>query len=127
VIGYTIIASEDENKDTSSLETPLLLRWKDVQSYNVWPPYQVSFYILLFVFFKIKNITKYFFSRLLSNTIHSQIRLPKYSLLVVKPVSLESNSPVIVTDRLNRELHTNSKYVPLPPRTNTTILCTALQ
>ncbi|KAI9561811.1 hypothetical protein GHT06_012772 [Daphnia sinensis] len=41
VIGYTIIASEDENKDITALETPLLLRWKDVQSYNVWPPYQV--------------------------------------------------------------------------------------
>ncbi len=47
MIGYTLIASEDDNKDLSTLETPLLLRWKDVQSYNVWPPYQVILYTVI--------------------------------------------------------------------------------
>lgn len=41
MIGYTIIVSEEENKDSSLLELPHVLpRWKDVQSYNVWPSYQ---------------------------------------------------------------------------------------
>nr|CAH0112349.1 unnamed protein product [Daphnia galeata] len=51
-----------------------------------------------------------------SNTIYFEIPLPKYSLLVVKPARVASNLPVIVTDSLKRELHTNSKYVPLPQR-----------
>jgi len=38
VIGYTVIVAEDDTKDASVSD---LLRWKDVQSYNLWPPYQV--------------------------------------------------------------------------------------
>lgn len=42
VIGYAVIVSEDDNKDSSLLELPgTLPRWKDVQSYNTWPAYQV--------------------------------------------------------------------------------------
>lgn len=45
VIGYTIIVSEDDNKEVSRLDLEerqvVLPRWKDVQSHNVWPPYQV--------------------------------------------------------------------------------------
>ena len=37
VLGYTVIVAEDESKDASVLELP---RWKDVQSYHSWPPYQ---------------------------------------------------------------------------------------
>jgi len=41
VIGYSIIASEEESKDATLLELPgVLPRWKDVQSYNTWPAYQ---------------------------------------------------------------------------------------
>lgn len=41
MIGYSIIASEEESKDATLLELPgVLPRWKDVQSYNTWPAYQ---------------------------------------------------------------------------------------
>lgn len=47
VIGYAIIVSEDDNKDASLLELPgALPRWKDVQSYNTWPAYQVRTLIM---------------------------------------------------------------------------------
>lgn len=35
---YTIIVAEDDTKNASGLE---MLSWNDVQSYSVWPPYQV--------------------------------------------------------------------------------------
>lgn len=35
---YTIIIAEDDSKNASGLEMP---SWRDVQSYSVWPPYQV--------------------------------------------------------------------------------------
>lgn len=35
---YSIIIAEDDSKNASGLEMP---SWKDVQSYSVWPPYQV--------------------------------------------------------------------------------------
>lgn len=35
---YTIIVAEDDSKNASGLEMP---SWRDVQSYSVWPPYQV--------------------------------------------------------------------------------------
>lgn len=35
---YTIIVSEDDSKNASGLEMP---SWRDVQSYSIWPPYQV--------------------------------------------------------------------------------------
>lgn len=38
VIMYTIIVAEDDTKNASGLEMP---SWRDVQSYSVWPPYQV--------------------------------------------------------------------------------------
>lgn len=38
VINYTIIVAEDISKNASGLE---MLSWQDVQSYSVWPPYQV--------------------------------------------------------------------------------------
>lgn len=38
VILYTIIVAEDISKNSSGLE---MLSWKDVQSFPVWPPYQV--------------------------------------------------------------------------------------
>lgn len=38
VIMYTIIVAEDDSKNASGLEMP---SWRDVQSYSVWPPYQV--------------------------------------------------------------------------------------
>uniref|UniRef100_W4VRK2 protein-tyrosine-phosphatase n=1 Tax=Corethrella appendiculata TaxID=1370023 RepID=W4VRK2_9DIPT len=38
VTSYTIIVSEDDSKNASGLEMP---SWRDVQSYSVWPPYQV--------------------------------------------------------------------------------------
>lgn len=41
VIKYTIIVAEDHSKLSKGLELPT---WQDVQSYPVWPPYQVSFY-----------------------------------------------------------------------------------
>lgn len=34
---YTIIVAEDDTKNASGLE---MANWRDVQSYNVWPPYQ---------------------------------------------------------------------------------------
>jgi len=37
VKGYTVIVTEDDSKDSSLLD---MLRWKEVQSYNDWPPYQ---------------------------------------------------------------------------------------
>lgn len=39
VINYTIIVAEDTSKNASGLEMP---SWRDVQSYSVWPPYQVT-------------------------------------------------------------------------------------
>ena len=44
VKGYTVIVTEDDSKDSSLLD---MLRWKEVQSYNDWPPYQVLFTIPL--------------------------------------------------------------------------------
>ncbi|XP_038120480.1 tyrosine-protein phosphatase 10D isoform X6 [Culex quinquefasciatus] len=38
VTTYTIIIAEDDSKNASGLEMP---SWYDVQSYSVWPPYQV--------------------------------------------------------------------------------------
>ncbi|XP_049533500.1 tyrosine-protein phosphatase 10D isoform X1 [Anopheles darlingi] len=38
VTTYTIIIAEDDSKNASGLEMP---SWRDVQSYSVWPPYQV--------------------------------------------------------------------------------------
>lgn len=38
VLWYTIIIAEDDSKNASGLEMP---SWRDVQSYSVWPPYQV--------------------------------------------------------------------------------------
>ncbi|XP_059616511.1 tyrosine-protein phosphatase 10D isoform X1 [Phlebotomus argentipes] len=38
VIMYTIIVAEDDTKNASGLEMP---SWRDVQSYSIWPPYQV--------------------------------------------------------------------------------------
>lgn len=35
---YTVIVAEDDSKNASGLEMP---SWRDVQSYSVWPPYQV--------------------------------------------------------------------------------------
>ena len=35
---YVIVVTEDEEKNASGLELPT---WSDVQSYDVWPPYQV--------------------------------------------------------------------------------------
>lgn len=35
---YTIIVAEDDSKNASGLEMP---SWNDVQSYSIWPPYQV--------------------------------------------------------------------------------------
>lgn len=40
--GYTVIVAEDDSKDSSLLD---MLRWKEVQSYNDWPPYQVPWII----------------------------------------------------------------------------------
>jgi hypothetical protein len=111
------------NPLTVAVELP---PWEDVQSYNVVAA--LSGIILHnYVVVLSQNTTKYFHSSSWSNIIYFEIPIPKYSLLVVKPASVASNLPVIVTDSLNRELHTNSKYVHLPPRTNTTILCTAPQ
>jgi cadherin 5 type 2 (VE-cadherin) len=39
VISYTIIVAEDTSKNSSGFEMP---SWKDVQSYSLWPPYQVG-------------------------------------------------------------------------------------
>ncbi|XP_042885464.1 tyrosine-protein phosphatase 10D-like [Penaeus japonicus] len=39
VIGYTVIIAEDETKSSRGVELPT---WKDVQSYSLWPPYQVT-------------------------------------------------------------------------------------
>lgn len=39
VIKYTIIVAEDDSKLSKGVELPT---WQDVQSYPVWPPYQVS-------------------------------------------------------------------------------------
>ncbi|XP_037089578.1 tyrosine-protein phosphatase 10D-like [Pollicipes pollicipes] len=39
VIGYSIVAAEDYSKDSSGIE---LRNWLDVQTYPVWPPYQVN-------------------------------------------------------------------------------------
>uniref|UniRef100_A0A336MWV1 protein-tyrosine-phosphatase n=1 Tax=Culicoides sonorensis TaxID=179676 RepID=A0A336MWV1_CULSO len=39
VINYTIIVAEDTSKNATGLEMP---SWRDVQSYSVWPPYQVT-------------------------------------------------------------------------------------
>ena len=36
-MAYTVLVAQDESKETSMLDLP---RWKDVQSYHVWPPYQ---------------------------------------------------------------------------------------
>lgn len=38
VIMYTIIVAEDDSKNASGLEMP---SWHDVQTYSIWPPYQV--------------------------------------------------------------------------------------
>lgn len=38
VLWYTIVIAEDDSKNASGLEMP---SWRDVQSYSVWPPYQV--------------------------------------------------------------------------------------
>lgn len=38
VLMYTIIVAEDDSKNASGLEMP---SWRDVQSYSVWPPFQV--------------------------------------------------------------------------------------
>ncbi|KAG0729552.1 Tyrosine-protein phosphatase 10D [Chionoecetes opilio] len=39
VVKYTIIVAEDDSKSSQGLELPT---WEDVQSYPVWPPYQVA-------------------------------------------------------------------------------------
>ena len=38
---YSIIVTEDDEKNASGLELPT---WSDVQSYDKWPPYQVSIF-----------------------------------------------------------------------------------
>ncbi|XP_014224112.1 tyrosine-protein phosphatase 10D isoform X1 [Trichogramma pretiosum] len=38
VTSYTIIVAEDDSKNASGYE---MARWRDVQKYSVWPPYQV--------------------------------------------------------------------------------------
>ncbi|XP_051172997.1 tyrosine-protein phosphatase 10D-like isoform X1 [Leptopilina boulardi] len=38
VTSYTIIVAEDDSKNASGLEMP---RWRDVQAYSIWPPYQI--------------------------------------------------------------------------------------
>lgn len=38
IIGYTVIVVEDDTKSSRGVE---LRTWKDVQSYSLWPPYQV--------------------------------------------------------------------------------------
>ncbi|XKL64252.1 hypothetical protein PGB90_004338 [Kerria lacca] len=38
IISYTMIVAEDDNKNASGIEMP---SWRDVQTYSVWPPYQV--------------------------------------------------------------------------------------
>ena len=42
VTSYTIIVAEDDSKNASSLDMP---RWKDVQTYSIWPPYQVRIFL----------------------------------------------------------------------------------
>lgn len=39
VVAYAVIVAEDSAKEGLGLDLP---RWQDVQSYGVWPPYQVS-------------------------------------------------------------------------------------
>ncbi|KAK8744117.1 hypothetical protein OTU49_001005 [Cherax quadricarinatus] len=39
VIEYSIIVAEDDSKISRGLEMP---SWRDVQSYSIWPPYQVT-------------------------------------------------------------------------------------
>ncbi|XP_068211082.1 tyrosine-protein phosphatase 10D-like [Palaemon carinicauda] len=39
ITGYSVIVAEDADKVSDNLELP---GWKDVQGYNVWPPYQVN-------------------------------------------------------------------------------------
>lgn len=39
VIGYSVVVAEDHRIDASGLELPT---WLDVQSYSVWPPFQVN-------------------------------------------------------------------------------------
>lgn len=36
---YVLIVTEDSEKNASGLELPT---WSDVQSYDIWPPYQVQ-------------------------------------------------------------------------------------
>ncbi len=36
---YTLIVAEDDSKNASGIEMP---SWRDVQTYSVWPPYQVT-------------------------------------------------------------------------------------
>lgn len=38
IIAYTVIVAEDDSKNASGIEMP---SWRDVQTYSVWPPYQV--------------------------------------------------------------------------------------
>lgn len=45
VMSYTIIVAEDDSKNASGLEMP---RWRDVQAYSVWPPYQVTTFSISF-------------------------------------------------------------------------------
>ncbi|XP_069999561.1 tyrosine-protein phosphatase 10D [Penaeus vannamei] len=46
IIGYTIIVAEDDTKSSRGIE---LRTWKDVQSYPLWPPYQVTEHYYPFV------------------------------------------------------------------------------
>jgi hypothetical protein len=39
VVGYSIIVAEDHTKST--LDKPNLPKWRDVQQFRIWPPYQV--------------------------------------------------------------------------------------
>lgn len=38
ITAYTIIVAEDDSKNASGIEMP---SWRDVQTYSIWPPYQV--------------------------------------------------------------------------------------
>lgn len=54
VINYTIIVAEDTSKNASGLEMP---SWQDVQSYSVWPPYQVREPYNPFINSSVENFT----------------------------------------------------------------------